>query len=142
MKPWPMVDGLSLEILCVREREVILAGGGEAMPDDGRDMIASKLGMGMGGSEDKAAFHSGGGTGSPGATPLLVAGETADECCRETFAARWQQGRGVSGGSFRLFFQSSAPVSRLVLRGRRSQGASKSVCRQRIRGARGNGRRR
>jgi hypothetical protein len=37
MRPKPMVEGLSLDILWVRER--ILCGG-EAIPDDGRDMAA------------------------------------------------------------------------------------------------------
>ncbi len=45
MKLWPMVDGLSLEMLWVRDREVILVSGGETMPDDGRDMAALKGGV-------------------------------------------------------------------------------------------------
>jgi hypothetical protein len=40
IKPWPIVEGRSLERLCVRDR---IFWGGDKMPDDDRDMACSKL---------------------------------------------------------------------------------------------------
>lgn len=40
MKLWPIVDGLSLDMLCVRDRTF---WGGDRMPDDDRDIACSKL---------------------------------------------------------------------------------------------------
>lgn len=40
IKLWPIVDGLSLEMLCVLDR---IFWGGDKMPDDDRDMACSKL---------------------------------------------------------------------------------------------------
>ncbi len=38
MRPWPMVEGLSLEMLWVLDR---ILWGGEATPEEGRDMPVS-----------------------------------------------------------------------------------------------------
>ncbi len=43
MRPWPTVEGRSLEMLWVRDLMCPACRGGEAMPDDGRDIAESML---------------------------------------------------------------------------------------------------